>query len=233
MSSICPYTRASRRPIAQTATDTVAEPPDLRKPAGRTLCPSASSQGERAPRQGRRTTHRRRLSPHTGDIGFKERYFGASHHDDRGDTRGAAASCRGPPPKSLKAPARPRHYPSAPDTRKPQADGVPRYLPSQHDSDLPDELVTLIDLPCTPEVPGIHLPWTGCAAPGRAPAACGSRRSGADSPSAASESPNRQDAATRSPGRRRYRWKRRPGRSVESRLARIPHSSWNTTVRSV
>ena len=30
---------------------------------------------------------------------------------------------------------------------------------------LPAELVTLIDLPCTPEVPGIHLPST-CAAPG-------------------------------------------------------------------
>jgi hypothetical protein len=29
--------------------------------------------------------------------------------------------------------------------------------------------MTLIDLPCTPEVPGIHLPWT-CAATGRAPA---------------------------------------------------------------
>jgi len=29
--------------------------------------------------------------------------------------------------------------------------------------------VTLIDLPCTPEVPGIHLPWT-CAATERAPA---------------------------------------------------------------
>jgi hypothetical protein len=43
------------------------------------------------------------------------------------------------------------------------------YLPSQHDSDLPDELVTLIDLPCIPEAPGIHLPWT-CAATGRAPA---------------------------------------------------------------
>ena len=44
-----------------------------------------------------------------------------------------------------------------------------RYRPSQHDSDLPTEPVTLIDLPCTPEVPGIHLPWT-CAATGRAPA---------------------------------------------------------------
>ena len=31
------------------------------------------------------------------------------------------------------------------------------------------EPVTLIDLPCTPEVPGIRLPWT-CAATGRAPA---------------------------------------------------------------
>ena len=30
-------------------------------------------------------------------------------------------------------------------------------------------VVTLIDLPCTPKVPGIHLPWT-CAATGRAPA---------------------------------------------------------------
>jgi hypothetical protein len=30
---------------------------------------------------------------------------------------------------------------------------------------LPAELVTLIGLPCTPEVPGIHLPWT-CAATG-------------------------------------------------------------------
>jgi hypothetical protein len=33
------------------------------------------------------------------------------------------------------------------------------------DSNLPTELVALIDLPFTPEVPGIHLPWT-CAAPG-------------------------------------------------------------------
>ena len=45
---------------------------------------------------------------------------------------------------------------------------APRYLPSQHDSDLPTRLMTLIDLPCTPEVPGIHLPWT-CAATGQAP----------------------------------------------------------------
>jgi hypothetical protein len=37
-------------------------------------------------------------------------------------------------------------------------------------ADLPTELVTLIDLPCTPEVPSIHLPWT-CAATGPAPAA--------------------------------------------------------------
>ena len=34
---------------------------------------------------------------------------------------------------------------------------------------LPAELVTLIDLPCTPQVPDIHLPWT-YAAPGRVPA---------------------------------------------------------------
>jgi hypothetical protein len=86
------------------------------------------------------------------------------HHDDRG-TGGAAASCRGPPRRGQKPPARPRHYPPAPGTRTPQADGAPRYLPSQHDSNLPAELVTLIDLPCTPEVPDIHLPWT-CAAPG-------------------------------------------------------------------
>jgi hypothetical protein len=33
-----------------------------------------------------------------------------------------------------------------------------RYQPSQHDSDLPAERITLIDLPCTPEVPGIHPP---------------------------------------------------------------------------
>ena len=48
------------------------------------LPPSASSQGERAPGQGRQTTHRRRLSPHTGNTGFKECYFGTSSHDDRG-----------------------------------------------------------------------------------------------------------------------------------------------------
>jgi hypothetical protein len=35
----------------------------------------------------------------------------------------------------VKNPTRPRHYPPAPDTRIPQADGAPRYLPSQHDSD--------------------------------------------------------------------------------------------------
>jgi hypothetical protein len=35
-----------------------------------------------------------------------------------------------------------------------------RCRPSQHDSDLPTEPVTVIDLPCTPEVTGIHLPWT-------------------------------------------------------------------------
>jgi hypothetical protein len=57
----------------------------------------------------------------------------------------------------------PRHYPPAPDTRTPQADGAPRHLPSQQDSNLPAELVTLIDLPCTPEVPGIHPPWTSAA----------------------------------------------------------------------
>jgi hypothetical protein len=45
-----------------------------------------------------------------------------------------------------------------------------RHRPSQHDSDLPAELVTPIDLPCTPEVPSIHLPWT-CAATGRGPSA--------------------------------------------------------------
>ncbi len=57
----------------------------------------------------------------------------------------------------------------APGTRTPQADGAPRYPPSQHDSDLPDERVTLIDLPCTPEIHGIHLPSTR-AATGQAPA---------------------------------------------------------------
>ena len=40
-----------------------------------------------------------------------------------------------------------------------------RYRPSQHDSGL----TTPIDLPCTPEVPGTHLPWT-CAATGQGPA---------------------------------------------------------------
>jgi hypothetical protein len=129
------------------------------------LCaPTASSQGERTPRQGRRTTHRRRLSPRTGDTGIKDCYSGTCNHDDRG-TGGAAASCRGPPRRGRKPPARPRHYPPAPDTRTPQADGAARHLPSQHDSDLPAELVTPINLPCTPDVPGIHLPWT-CAAPG-------------------------------------------------------------------
>ena len=38
----------------------------------------------------------------------------------------------------------PPHYPPTPDTRTPQADGAPRHLPSQHDSNLPAELVTLI-----------------------------------------------------------------------------------------
>jgi hypothetical protein len=66
-------------------------------------------------------------------------------------------------------PTRPRHYPPTPDTRTPQADGAWGCRPSQHDSDLPTEPVTLIDLPCTSEVPGIHLPWT-CATTGRAPA---------------------------------------------------------------
>jgi len=37
--------------------------------------------------------------------------------------------------------------------------------PSRRDSNSPTELVTLIDLRCTPQVPGIHLQWT-CAAPG-------------------------------------------------------------------
>ncbi len=132
--------------------------------------PSASSQRGRAPRQGRRTTHRRRLGvPRTGDAWIKDCYSGTSNHDDRG-TGGAAASCRGRPDE-VKTPARPRHYPPAPDTRTPQADGAPRYLPSQHDSDLPAELVTLIDLPCTPEVPDIYLlPGAGSiAAPARLP----------------------------------------------------------------
>ena len=101
------------------------------------------------------------------DTGIKDCYSGTSNHDDRG-TGGATASCRGPPRRGQKPPTRPRHYPQAPDTRTPQADGAPRYLPSQHDSDLPAELVTLIDLPCTPEVPDIHLPWT-YAAPGASP----------------------------------------------------------------
>jgi hypothetical protein len=93
--------------------------------------PSASSQGGRAPGQGERTTHQRRLSPHT-------------------DTAPALSA----------------------DTRYPHTAGRWRTgvcQPSQHDSDLPTEPVTLIDLRCTPEVPGIHLPWT-CAATGRAPA---------------------------------------------------------------
>jgi len=43
------------------------------------------------------------------------------------------------------------------DTRYPHRKQMAhwRYRPSQHDSDLPTEPVTLIDLPCTPEVPGI------------------------------------------------------------------------------
>jgi hypothetical protein len=103
------------------------------------------------------------ITPHR-DTGIKDCHPGTSNHDDRG-TGGAAASCRGPPRRGPKPPARPRHHPPTADTRTPQADGAPRHLPSQHDSNLPTELVTLIDLPCTPEVPGIHLPWT-CAAPG-------------------------------------------------------------------
>ncbi len=145
-----------------------AEPPDLPKPAARTLRPNTFSQGERAPRQSRRTTHRRRLSPHSEDITCKECHSGTSNHDDRG--AGApllAAEARHR--RAQKPPTRPRRYPPAPGTHTPQADGAPRYLPSQHDGDLPTELVTLIDLPCTPEVPGIHLRST-CAATGRAPA---------------------------------------------------------------
>ena len=67
-------------------------------------------------------------------------------------------------------PTRPRHYPAdtpIPAHRKQMAHW--RYQPSQHDSDLPAEPVTLIDLSCTPDVPGIHLQWT-CTATGRAPA---------------------------------------------------------------
>ena len=37
-----------------------------------------------------------------------------------------------------------------------------RYQPSQHDSDLPAERITLIDLSCTPEEPGIHPPVDLC-----------------------------------------------------------------------
>jgi len=68
--------------------------------------PTTSSQGERAPGQSRRTIHRQQLSPHTPDTGVKECHPGCqrpSHHDDHG-TRGAAASCTGPPPKSSKTP---------------------------------------------------------------------------------------------------------------------------------
>jgi len=129
------------------------------------LCaPTASSQGERAPRQGRRTTRRRRLSPRTGDTGIKDCYPGTSNHDDRG-TGGAAASCRGPPRRGQN----PRHGPGTirrqpiPALRKQMAHRV--TCQASTTGTLPAELVTLIDLPCTPEVPGIHLPWT-CAAPG-------------------------------------------------------------------
>jgi hypothetical protein len=125
--------------------------------------PSASSQGERAPRQ-RQKNH----SPGTAitpyrDTGFRKvipapvtkmiaalgaPLLAAEARHRRGQNPGMAPGLS-----------------AGTDTRTPQADGAPRYLPSQHDSDLPAELVTLIDLLCTPEVPGIHLPWT-CAAPG-------------------------------------------------------------------
>jgi hypothetical protein len=102
-----------------------AEPPDLRKPAGRTLSPQAHPASANV-RQGkdRRTTHRRPLSPRTGDTGSKDCHSGTSNHDDRG-TGGSAASCRDPPRRGQRPPARPRHYPPAPDTRTPQADGAP------------------------------------------------------------------------------------------------------------
>ena len=45
-------------------------------------------------------------------------------------SRGGAALLQRPTTES-----RPRHYPPTPDTRTPQADGAPRYLPSQHDSE--------------------------------------------------------------------------------------------------
>ena len=76
-------------------------------------------------------------------------------HSTSGSSRsraGTAGECRGALAGGPSRQVQVLHYPGTP-----QADGAPRYLPSQHDSDLPIELVTLIDLPCTPEVPGIHL----------------------------------------------------------------------------
>ena len=51
---------------------------------------------------------------------------------------------------------------------RPTRASAPPYLPGQHGSDVPTRLMTLIDLPFTSEIPGIHVPWI-CAATGRAP----------------------------------------------------------------
>ena len=105
-------------------------------------------------------SHGQPRTPRTGDTGIKDCYPGTSNHDDRG-TGGAAASCGGSPPKRSKAPGTIRRHP-IPAHRKQMAHRV--TCQASTTVTLPAELVTLIDLPCTPEVPGIHL-RVDCAAP--------------------------------------------------------------------
>ena len=102
------------------------------------LPPSASSHGELR-RGGRRTTHRRRLSPHTEDTGFKECYSGTSNHDDRGT--GAPLLAAKARHRRVKTPTRPRHlsadpYPPTVSRRRTALPARPvRQRPADHAND--------------------------------------------------------------------------------------------------
>ncbi len=141
-----------------------AEPPDLRKPAGRTLCPQA---------------HPARANVRRGKA--EEPLTGGGYHPVPG-IPGLRTVISAPVTTMIAAPGapllaaeahdevqNPRHGPGTirrypiPAHRKQTAHRV--TCQASTTATLPAELVTLIDLPCTPEVPGIHLPWT-CAAPG-------------------------------------------------------------------
>jgi hypothetical protein len=165
MSSICPCTRASRQPIARTVS---TEPPDLRKPAGRTLCPQTHPAGRTCAEQSRRTLSGGGYHPIPRTSSVRNGI--PAQVTTMITAPGRRRQLQRPATEELKTPARPgaiRRHPT-PAHRKQMTHRVTCQA-STTATDLPAELVTLIDLPCTPEIPGIHLPWT-CAAPGPVPA---------------------------------------------------------------